>query len=235
MKAATAKRRTKKRKPWSPRDLRERELWEAYNEDRSDENRNRLSEVYAPYVQSTADRRVLTLPVGSECDADDLFQVGMQSLLSHCIPRFDPGRGFAFLTFATVRIKGAMLDYLRGLDPVSRCYRQRHGDDNPHTRVMSSIERIFDGDRILEFSARIEDRRSPDADRDETNKDLVRRALRGLSAAESRLMRMYHMDGLTMKQVGKKLGMSESRVSQMHSQIMKHLRQRDCAAEFLGN
>ncbi|MHC5057334.1 MAG: sigma-70 family RNA polymerase sigma factor [Planctomycetota bacterium] len=57
-------------------------------------------------------------------------------------------------------------------------------------------------------------------------KELREIATRGLSDKEQRVMSMYYFDGMTMKEIGAILGISESRVCQVHSQIIKLLRQR---------
>ena len=51
---------------------------------------------------------------------------------------------------------------------------------------------------------------------------------------EQRVMSMYYFDGMTMKEIGAILGISESRVCQVHSQVIKLLRQRHNRDEGLG-
>jgi RNA polymerase sigma factor for flagellar operon FliA len=46
----------------------------------------------------------------------------------------------------------------------------------------------------------------------------------GLSRAERLLVTLYYYENLTMREVGQVLDLSESRVSQMHTQIVKRLR-----------
>jgi RNA polymerase sigma factor FliA len=49
---------------------------------------------------------------------------------------------------------------------------------------------------------------------------------RGLSRAQRLLVLLYYYEGLNMREVGDALSLSESRVSQMHKRIVKHLRTR---------
>ena len=62
--------------------------------------------------------------------------------------------------------------------------------------------------------------------RDEAYEEIREVATKGLSDKERRVVAMYYFDGLTMKEVGSILGISESRVCQIHSQVMKLLRER---------
>ncbi|MET7420631.1 FliA/WhiG family RNA polymerase sigma factor [Dactylosporangium sp. NPDC005555] len=55
---------------------------------------------------------------------EDLVSAGMAAL-AHAAKGFDPSRGIPFGSFATTRIRGALLDELRGLDWASRSVRTR--------------------------------------------------------------------------------------------------------------
>jgi RNA polymerase sigma factor (sigma-70 family) len=61
-------------------------------------------------------------------ELDDLIQVGMIGL-SDALSRFDAAQGVQFETFATQRIRGAMLDELRGNDWMSRGDRRHQPID----------------------------------------------------------------------------------------------------------
>lgn len=74
-----------------------------------------------PLVRAIAFRLMSHMP--ANVDADDLIQAGMIGL-ADAIDRFEDGHGAAFETFATQRIRGAMLDELRGSDWMSRLYRK---------------------------------------------------------------------------------------------------------------
>lgn len=62
--------------------------------------------------------------LADDADLDELVSAGMIGLL-RAAETFDATRGLAFSTFATARIRGAMLDELRRLDPLSRTMRAR--------------------------------------------------------------------------------------------------------------
>lgn len=68
--------------------------------------------------------RRLHQTLADEADLDELISAGMCGLLG-AAGSFEPERGLAFSTFATPRIRGAMLDELRRLDPLTRTARER--------------------------------------------------------------------------------------------------------------
>jgi len=77
---------------------------------------------YSPLVRRLAHQMIAKLPANVEID--DLIQVGMIGL-TDALSRFDAAQGVQFETFATQRIRGAMLDELRGNDWMSRGSRKQ--------------------------------------------------------------------------------------------------------------
>ena len=77
---------------------------------------------YSPLVRRLAHQMIAKLPANVELD--DLIQVGMIGL-ADALTRFDIAQGVQFETFATQRIRGAMLDELRGNDYLSRGTRKQ--------------------------------------------------------------------------------------------------------------
>ena len=73
-------------------------------------------------VRRLAHQMIAKLPANVEID--DLIQVGMSGL-ADAMTRFDAAQGVQFETFATQRIRGAMLDELRGNDYLSRGTRKQ--------------------------------------------------------------------------------------------------------------
>ena len=71
----------------------------------------------------------------------------------------------------------------------------------------------------------IEDRRGRDPVTDIQKKDLKELITRGLSRAERLILILYYYEEMTMKEIGLTLDLSESRVSQMHSAIIKRLKE----------
>lgn len=100
----------------------EQALWDAYRESRSPALRERIVEKYLPLVNVIAGRVALSLP--SHVDRDDLVSSGFFGLLD-AIERYDYARGNKFETYGGVRIRGAMIDYLRSVDWIPVSQRQK--------------------------------------------------------------------------------------------------------------
>ncbi|HET7535387.1 MAG TPA: FliA/WhiG family RNA polymerase sigma factor [Candidatus Didemnitutus sp.] len=81
-----------------------------------------LIERFLPLVRNVVDRIKLTLP--PHIDADDLYSVGITGLLA-AVRKFDPAQGNTFASYASMRIRGAILDELRRMDWCPRRTRAR--------------------------------------------------------------------------------------------------------------
>jgi RNA polymerase sigma factor FliA len=88
-------------------------------------DRNALIRQYQPLVRKLAFHMMAKLPANVE--VDDLIQVGLIGL-TEALSRFEATQGVQFETFATQRIRGAMLDELREYDWVSRSTRKSQRD-----------------------------------------------------------------------------------------------------------
>ncbi|GFR35582.1 hypothetical protein TCEA9_13940 [Thermobrachium celere] len=65
---------------------------------------------YLPFVKYIASRLIIGTPPGIEFD--DLVSYGIIGLID-AIEKYDPSKGIKFETYATLRIKGAIIDELR--------------------------------------------------------------------------------------------------------------------------
>ena len=97
-------------------------LWQSYWQTHGIEERNELTEHYLSLVRLVAGRLAISLP--PYVDRDDLLSSGFFGLLD-AVERYDPERQIKFETYACVRIRGAMLDYLRAKDWMPVATRQR--------------------------------------------------------------------------------------------------------------
>jgi RNA polymerase sigma factor for flagellar operon FliA len=75
-----------------------------------------------PQVKRLAGRLAARLP--AHLDVRDLVQAGLVGLLD-ALTKFEPDRGVQFWSYAETRVRGAMLDSLRSLDPLPRSVRRR--------------------------------------------------------------------------------------------------------------
>ena len=88
-------------------------------------DRSALIRQYQPLVRKLAHYMMAKLPASVE--VDDLIQVGLIGL-ADALSRYEASQGVQFETFATQRIRGAMLDELRGNDWMSRGSRKSQKD-----------------------------------------------------------------------------------------------------------
>lgn len=95
-------------------------LWNQYWADRDIESRNRLLLSYSPLVKWVVGR--LPLRARERVGSDDLVSYGLIGLID-AIERFSPAAGIKFETYATFRVRGAILDELRRLDFLPRSVR----------------------------------------------------------------------------------------------------------------
>lgn len=100
----------------------EAQLWSAYSADPSDANRNAIWVHYQRLVETLATQLGRKLPASVEFD--ELKAEGNIGLL-RAIELFEPARGLSFSTYATVRIRGAMVDAIRAQDFIPRLARWR--------------------------------------------------------------------------------------------------------------
>lgn len=94
-------------------------------------DRSALIKQYQPLVRKLAHYMMAKLPASVE--VDDLIQVGLIGL-ADALSRYEATQGVQFETFATQRIRGAMLDELRGNDWMSRGSRKNQKDIETHMR-----------------------------------------------------------------------------------------------------
>src|SRR3712207_1830465 len=117
---ATPKRATEPQHyPHTPEDLRKEANYPIWVRLRSGDRaaRDELVVRYAPLVKYVIGRMAISLP--SAMDSDDVLSAGTVGLL-HAIDRFDPDQGVRFETYALQRIRGAIIDTIRSLSPLSR-------------------------------------------------------------------------------------------------------------------
>src|SRR5579872_166851 len=105
--------------PHTPEDLRKEPNYPIWVRLRTGDRtaRDELVVRYAPLVKYVIGRMAISLPAAM--DSDDVLSAGTVGLL-HAIDRFDPDQGVRFETYALQRIRGAIIDTIRSLSPLSR-------------------------------------------------------------------------------------------------------------------
>ncbi|HEY6510858.1 MAG TPA: RNA polymerase sigma factor FliA [Burkholderiaceae bacterium] len=214
---------------------------------------------YSPLVRRLAHQMIAKLPANVELD--DLIQVGMIGL-NDALSRFDAGQGVQFETFATQRIRGAMLDELRGGDWMSRGDRRHqrsieaavHKLEQRLQRAPSESEiademgmmladyqellgkvrgtQLFhledlsgaDGDDFLDRHVADEAANPLAMLQDQRMREALVEAIGRLPEREQHVMSMYYEHDMNLKEIAAVLGVTESRICQLHSQSIARLR-----------
>ncbi len=97
-------------------------LWEDYQKTSSPELREKLIVEYAPLVKLVAGR--LCMYLGNNVEYEDLVGYGVFGLID-AIDRFDLKKTVKFETYASLRIRGSILDQIRKMDWIPRTLRQK--------------------------------------------------------------------------------------------------------------
>lgn len=233
------------------------ELWRRWKQHADKDARDRLVLHYSPLVKFVAGRLRSTMP--ASVDQDDLVSEGVIGLMD-AIQKFDLGRGLQFQTYAVPRIRGAIVDSLRAADWVPRSTRDRiRAHERAAAELESRLGRTPTSDEIavelgVEPSAvrRTRDERAHtsmvhlEPDDAAENQSLhvsspvpgdgdalpaaFGEAVRSLPERDQIVIALYYWERLTLAEIGRVLGVGESRVSQLHSRATASLRKALAAA-----
>ncbi|CAN5276302.1 RNA polymerase sigma factor FliA [soil metagenome] len=215
---------------------------------------------YAPLVRRMAHHMLARLPANVEID--DIIQAGLIGLMD-AVSRYEDAQGAQFETYATQRIKGAMLDELRAADWLPRSVRKSQRQiESAITKLQHQLKRqptdvevakqlemsvedyhemLGDAkgmqlvhyedfgsgddedaflarnctDKSLEPSERVQDARF---------KAALVAAIDQLPEREKNLMGMYYEQDMNFREIAAVLGVTESRICQLHTQAVARLR-----------
>lgn len=99
------------------------ELWKQYGETKDPSIREKLILEYSHLIKFVAGR--LSIYFGSNVEYDDLVSFGVFGLID-AIDKFDISKGVKFETYASLRIRGSIIDSIREMDWVPRSLRQKN-------------------------------------------------------------------------------------------------------------
>lgn len=222
-------------------------------------DREQLVQRFVPLVKRIAYHMMARLPPSVQFD--DLVQNGMIGLLD-AIDRFQEGFGAQFETYATQRIRGAMLDGLRENDWLPRNLRRElrrietaiNQLEHEHGRVPSEKELAETlGMSLADYQKTLQDARGHQlvyfddlagegdegflerhftdnaADpaailEDKSVKATLIAAIGELPEREKMMMALYYEQDLNLREIGEVMGVTESRVCQLHTQAIARLR-----------
>lgn len=179
--------------------------------------RARLAEHYLPLVRFVA--RQIRSQVSSYLQPE-LFSLGLIGLLD-ALDKFDPELGYRFETYGVARIRGAMRDGVRKMESLPRGARERRGC------LIQSISPVdFQSITASKWQDRLADANQPSAlDGLELQADYaeVLEAVEALPDRERQVIRRYYFEGSFLKAIGTELGVTESRICQIHRSALKML------------
>lgn len=223
--------------------------------------KEQVVEKYIPLVKYIASRVIIGKT--KYIEYEDLVSYGILGLMD-AISKFDNSKGMKFSSYASIRIKGAMIDELRKNSPISKgamdkltryneametlqkrflrepSYVEIAAELKVTTSEVSEIEGyinyisvssledlIFSDDDDMPVMSTIQDEKSPSPEKlleEKEELEYLTKALDNLNEKDKTVLSLYYYEGLTLKEIGKVLEVSESRVCQLHSRAIVHLR-----------
>ncbi len=204
---------------------------------------------YLPAVKAMAFRLKERLP--SSIDFMDLSAIGTEELIK-LARRYDESINDSFWGYAKKRVYGAMLDYLRSLDILSRASRklvkainyaveehmltndEEPTDDELAVLLDESVEKVHDA-RIaaniytvmpLHDQLHVGDEGAALAriEKEELI-EVIKKVLLGYNEREQLIIQFYYFEELTLKEISEILNITESRISQIHKSVIHKIKE----------
>lgn len=235
------------------------ELWKIFSETHDPAVKEKLIVEYANLIKYVAGR--LSIYFGSNVEYDDLVGYGVFGLID-AIEKFDINKGVKFETYASLRIRGAIIDSIREMDWVPRSLRKKSKEiEKIYSQMenelghavtdkqvaekmgisvdelskllnevnMSSMVSLEDYlDQNYEIGIGLSNER--DEGKPEQNleineiKEILAESIDKLPEKEKLVVSLYYFDELTLKEISAIMGVSESRISQLHTKAILRMR-----------
>lgn len=209
---------------------------------------------YLPALRALAFRLKERLP--SSIDVNDLISIGVEEMIK-LASRYEKEQNNSFWGFVKKRVYGAMLDYLRSLDVMSRNnrkiikdidtlideyyqkYEEEPDDKYLAQRLNLEVEKVKEVRQahavsyVLPLDEQIncytEDNTLEKIEK-QALLDRVSEVLETLKEREQLIIQLYYYEELNLKEISEMLGISESRISQIHKKLLRKLRERVMSA-----
>ena len=210
---------------------------------------DQLAIQYLPAVKAMSFRLKERLP--SSIDYMDLCAIGTEELVK-LARRYDENQNDSFWGYAKTRVYGAMLDYLRSLDMVSRSSRKlikeidqaielylADHDEEPSDAELSKIlgieeEKIHEAriaSDIYTVMPLDDQLGSPEEggmlERIEHEEliEAIKDVLMGFDEREQMIIQLYYFEELTLKEISEIVNITESRISQIHKSVIRRIKE----------
>ncbi|NPA03743.1 MAG: sigma-70 family RNA polymerase sigma factor [Epsilonproteobacteria bacterium] len=185
-------------------------------------------------VKKVASKIYFKLPRDSGIDFDELVNTGIIGLMK-AIDKFDAEKA-KFSTYAYIKIRGEILDYLRSLHVMPRSMREKIKKEKEQTdkdiplsnlAIMISMEKAIGNEegspRLIDVM--VSDEVGPEEQAIKSQmKEILQEAMSLLNEKEQKTLQMFFFEEREPKEIAKALNISQSRVSQIKSQAIKKLR-----------
>ena len=196
------------------------QVWADFGEDPSDATREKLIVHYLPLVDFLAGR------LGRHVHASyraDLYSFGVEGLMD-AIDKFRPEMGNRFETYGSCRIRGAMSDGIRKMSWLPR------GAENRSSRIIETVVPVDFQAARTPVGARLQDclsDRTAGTPFDDlllrADHDEVVAAVQGLPDRERNVVVEHYYAQKQLKEIGRDMGVTESRVCQLHRRALRLL------------
>lgn len=156
---------------------------------------------------------------------DDLLAAGMYGLWDAILKHGDAATE-SFEWYVRVRVRGAIVDELRAQDWLTRRARAavRRAEDSNEARPGPALVRIEDLSELEKARFLAQVSRDEDTLDDNLVRERLAKVVEQLPERERYIVSLHYFQGVKFKDLGRELGVSEPRISQLHSRAMARLK-----------